>query len=139
MNGPLVQLEVSKPVIKDFRDLLIEIKGFIYQKVLLSQQKQNGDTEFSTVYFNSTAKTVHNTNKYGLNKSFQQVLYRIDTWINKRSAWTVEYIDWEYINIAIYNPLSGSTYIELPDELKNSMKGLINIKNDDNKMFFGVM
>ena len=26
----------------------------------------------------------------------------------------------------------GSTYIKLPDELKNSMKGLINIQNNDN-------
>ena len=29
----------------------------------------------------------------------------------------------------------GSAYIELPDGLKNSMKGLINIKNNDNKCF----
>ena len=29
----------------------------------------------------------------------------------------------------------GSTYIELPDKLKNLMKGLINIKNNDNKCF----
>ena len=29
----------------------------------------------------------------------------------------------------------GNTYIELPDTLTNSMKGLINIKNNDNKCF----
>ena len=29
----------------------------------------------------------------------------------------------------------GSTYIELPSELQHSMKGLINIKNYDNKCF----
>ena len=29
----------------------------------------------------------------------------------------------------------GNTYIELPDKLTNSMKGLINIKNNDNKCF----
>ena len=29
----------------------------------------------------------------------------------------------------------GSTYIELLDQLKNSKKGLINIKNNDNKCF----
>ena len=29
----------------------------------------------------------------------------------------------------------GSAYIELPDGLKNLMKGLINIKNNDNKCF----
>ena len=62
-------------------------------------------------------------------------MYRTDTWINEGSAWKIESTDGEYINIAIYNPLSGSTYIELLDELKNSMKGLINIKNDDNKCF----
>ena len=27
------------------------------------------------------------------------------------------------------------TYIELPNELKNSKKGLVNIKNNDNKCF----
>ena len=82
MNDALVQLEANKPVIKDlFRELLIEMKGFKYQttlKVLLRKQKENGDREFTTVYFNSTAKTVININKYGLNKSFQEVLYRLD-------------------------------------------------------------
>ena len=77
INDPLAQLEASKPVIKDvFRDLLIEMKGFKYQitiKVLLNKQKENGDREFTTVYFNSTAKTVINLNNYCLNKSFQQV------------------------------------------------------------------
>ena len=29
----------------------------------------------------------------------------------------------------------GSTYIELPEELKNPLKGMINIKNNDNKFF----
>ena len=40
------------------------------------------------------------------------------------------------MNISAYSPLVESTYIELPDEIKNSKKGLINIKNDDNKCFF---
>ena len=35
----------------------------------------------------------------------------------------------------MYSPSIGSTYIELPDKLKNPMKGLINIKNNDNKCF----
>ena len=39
------------------------------------------------------------------------------------------------MNISIYSPLVGSTYIELPDKLNNPMKGLINIKNNDNKCF----
>ena len=90
MNDPLTQFEASKPVIKDlFRDLLIEMKGFKYQiaiKVLLSKQNENGDKEFITVYFNSTAKTVINLNKYGIDKSFQEVFYRLDNWSNEESA-----------------------------------------------------
>ena len=39
------------------------------------------------------------------------------------------------MNVSAHSPLIGSTYVELPDELKNSRKGLINIKNDDNKCF----
>ena len=37
------------------------------------------------------------------------------------------------MNISIYSPLIGSPYIELPNGLKNPIKGLINIKNNDNK------
>ena len=62
-------------------------------------------------------------------------MYRLDNWVNEGSAWRIEYTDGEYINICIYNPLSGSAYIELPDQLKNSMKGLFNIKSNDNKYF----
>ena len=44
MNDAVVQLDASRPVIKDlFRDLLIEMKGFKYQitlKVLLSKQTE---------------------------------------------------------------------------------------------------
>ena len=48
-------------------------------------------------------------------------------------------MDGEYINISAYSPLIGSTYIELSSGLKNSKKGLINIKNDDNKCFLGCL
>ena len=39
------------------------------------------------------------------------------------------------MNISIYSLLIGSTYTELSDKLKNPMKDLINIKNNDNKFF----
>ena len=41
-----------------------------------------------------------------------------------------------YLTISAYNPLIGSTYINLPSELQHPMKGLINIQNNDNKCFF---
>ena len=124
-KDPLVQLEASKSSIKDlFKDLLIEMKSFKYQitmTVLLSKDKNDGYTEYSPVYFNSATKTVINS-EFGLEKLFQEVFYRIDNWINEVSGWIVESVDGEYVNISTYSPLGGSTYIELPDELKNLKK-----------------
>ena len=52
--------------------------------------------------------------EYCLEKSFQEILYRIDNWINKGSGWIIESINGEYVNISAYSPLIGSTYIEFP-------------------------
>ena len=62
-------------------------------------------------------------------------MYRIDNWINEGSGWMIELTEGFSLNISAYSPLVESTYVELPDGLKNSMKGLINIKNSDNKYF----
>ena len=59
----------------------------------------------------------------------------IDVWINNRSGWNVESIESQDINISTYRPLSGSSYMGLPVELRSPRKGLINIKNKD-KIFF---
>ena len=58
-----------------------------------------------------------------LDKSFQEIQYRIDNWFNEGSGWIIESIQSQYVNISVYTPLSGSTYTELPDKLKNPMKG----------------
>ena len=73
--------------------------------------------------------------KFDLRKSFQEILYRIDNWINESSGWIVESIKSRYINISTFKPLVGSSYIKLPAELKNPRKGLIRIKNNDQKCF----
>ena len=140
-KDPIVQLEASKSSIKDlFSDLLNETKGFKYQitaKVLLKKYKLNGEIEFAPVYFNSVTKTVIN-HRFRLENSFQEVLYTINVWINEGSDWNVESIESQYINISTYRPLSGSSYVSLPVELKSPRKGIINTKNKDQKCFFMV-
>ena len=85
-------------------------------------------------YFNSSTKTIIN-NRFKLKHAFQEILYRTDAWINKGSGWIIESIESQYINISTYRPLVGSSYIDLPIELKHPRKGLINIKNNDQKCF----
>ena len=73
--------------------------------------------------------------RFRLENSFQEILYMIDVWINNGSGWNVESIESQYINISTYRPLSGSSYMDLPVELRSPRKGLINIKNKDQKCF----
>ena len=134
-NDLIVQLEASKSSNKDlFNDLLNETKGFKYQmtvKVLLKKYKPNKEIEFTPVYFNSSTKTITN-HRYKLDQSFHEILYRIDAWINKGSGWIIESIESQYINISACRQLVGS-YIDLPIELNHPRKGLINIKDNDQK------
>ena len=137
-KDPVVQLEASKSSIKDlFSNLLNEIKSFKYQiavKILLKKYKLNEKIEFDPVYFNSVTKLVIN-NKFKLEKFFQEILYRLDAGINNGSGWIIESIESQYINISTYKPLLGSSYIKLPTELDHPRKGLINIRNKDQKCF----
>ena len=74
--------------------------------------------------------------KFKLENFFQEMLYLIDNWINEWSGWIIESIKSQYINISTYRPFSGNSYVKLPVELRIPRKGLINIKNNDQKCFF---
>ena len=63
--------------------------------------------EFPPVYVNSAIKTVINY-EYDCDKSFQEIMCRIDNWINEGSVWVIESAGKE--SIIIFRSLSGSTY-----------------------------
>ena len=123
---PIVQLGASKVSIKNLlSDLLNELKSFKYQitvEVLLNRYKINGEIEFRPVYFNSVTKTVTNHILFKLEKSFEEILYMIDVWINNGSGWIIELIESQYINISTYRPLPGSSSMDLPVELRSPKK-----------------
>ena len=105
------------------------MKGFKYQitsKYLLKKLKENRDIEFAPVSFNSSTKTVINFEKYIIDEFSQEIFYRIDNWINEGYGQVIESADAEYVNISVFSPFSGSTYIISLRRLTNSIKGLIN-------------
>ena len=59
-------------------------------KVILKKYKSTG-IEFALGYFNSTTKSVIN-HKFSLENAFQEILHKIDNWINTGSGWIVELI-----------------------------------------------
>ena len=80
-----------------------------------------------------------NSEKFGPDQLFQEIIYGLENWISHGSGWIVEEIISQFLNISSYRPLNGSTYIKLTVELRHPMKGLINIQNNANKCFYGLM
>ena len=85
--------------------------------------------KFKTAYFNSEAKTIINENEKNesIHTSNQEILNEISVWLSEGSGWTAESVDDQHINIVRYKPFKGSSYVELPPELRNPAKGLINL------------
>ena len=63
------------------------------------------------------------------------MLNLLDIWINEGLGWIIDKIEGLYINISNYEPLLDRSCISLPKAINYSMKGLINLKNNDHKCF----
>ena len=70
-----------------------------------------------------------------ISETGNELINRISEWISEGSGWVIKSVDKHEIDISKYKPLRGSSYLPLPEKLKNK-KGLINIKNEnDNECF----
>ena len=126
-------------------DLLKTMKGFKFIETLeVTFEKDTIDSKtgkrvsiYKTAFFNGKAKTITKADdiEHELNMSRQEILNAIDKWVSEGLGWVIDRIDSHYINVTTYTPLHGSSYIELPTELRNPKKGLINIKNKDDECF----
>ena len=139
-KDPLLQLQKSRRAVEYlFNNLLVQTKGFKFVETLqVKFVKYSNDKKIQkNGYFNSTTDLIINETdiKSAIQASQQQILNKIAQWISEGSGWTIQSIENHYINIVNYSPLKGSSYIKLPQELRNSAKGLINMKNKDNECF----
>ena len=126
-------------------DLLKTMKGFKFIETLeVTFEKDTIDSKtgkrvsiYKTAFFDDKAKTITKVDDIEpeLNMSRQEILNTIDKWVSEGSGWVIDRIDSHYLNVTLYKPLNGSSYIELPLELRNSKKGLINMKNKDEEYF----
>ena len=132
-------LFLAKRSIKDFlKDSLEEKRGFKYilsTRVTLKKWNNATNTyDIDILYRNSDPITV--TNKiFNLNTAHETLKNRLNIYSDGGSGWVIDKIEDIWINLANYKPLAGSSYIPLPPELNNSMKGLINLKNKDIECF----
>jgi hypothetical protein len=135
---PLDQLTSSRQVVRSILvNELRKLGGIKYTetlKVRMSKEVGGGKTSKDSVYFKSKTGTVTNHEDIEKTAAFNQqiILNRIESFQNLGSNWVIMNIESHYINIAMYKPLAGSSYMELPKDISNSKCGLINMRNDDN-------
>ena len=140
-KDPLMQLQnTRKAVAIHIEKILKSMKGAKFVETLrVTFEKQTGREEriIKTAYFNSQPQTITNNTQIepALSLSKQVILNKIAVWISEGSGWTIQSVENHYINVVKYEPMKGSSYIKLPTELRNSAKGLINMKNEDNECF----
>ena len=139
-KDPLTQMQNTRNAIEHrVITLLNEMKGLKYVETLKVTFSKISDGEIveKSAYFNSKPQTIinHTEINEALQMSKQNILNQISQWISEGSGWTVQSVDSHYLNIVKYKPMKGSSYIQLPSELRNSAKGLINMKNEDNECF----
>ena len=68
--------------------------------------------------------------RFNLNVAYEKLKILLDIWDGPGSGWVVDKIEDIYINVSNYDLLVGRSFIPLPPELNNSMKGLIKLKKD---------
>ena len=117
------------------------MKAQITLKVLFKKNKISGEGEevfeYKDAYFNSAAFTILDNDDIieSLDKAADEINNKIAFWLSEGSGWTIVEIQSHIVNIVKYLPLRGNSYIPTPKELRHHNKGLINLKNIDNKCF----
>ena len=139
-KDPLIQLQSTRKALEHhIISILASMKGLQFVETLRVTFIKTSGSEIvnKTAYFNGPAQTIINNSEVpgSLELSQQQILNKIAQWSSEGSGWTIQKVDNHYINIVKYRPMKGSSYIELPPELRNNAKGLINMKNEDNECF----
>ena len=125
-------------LLKDMKGLkFIDMLEVTFEKDTINSKTWKRVSIYKTAFFNGKAKIITKVNDIEpeLSMTRQEILNVIDKWVSEGSGWVIDQIDSHYINAATNKPLQGSSYIELPMELRNPKKGLINIKNKDDECF----
>ena len=73
--------------------------------------------------------------KFSLDKSFQEIWYRIENWSNEGSSWIVELVKSQYIKHFNLYTITWNALHKITCWIEKSKNGLINIKNNDKKCF----
>ena len=100
----------------------------------MTKAQGDGKRKVQQPYFSSKPYTILSQHdiENAIEEGHQRIDSQIDKWTKEGSGWVVNRVICLYVNIAKYQPLKGSSYIELPKYLQTK-KAIVNVKNQDNE------
>ena len=136
--GPFEFLEIAKPHIINIMDKNRNIKVRLYLYCLMTRTDPDLGPITKKFAFHSIGKKVI-TEATDLIEVYHEMRDEIEERIKQMdnaegSGWVFFEVENLTLYTDIWDPIKGSSYIDLPKELKNK-NAIINMKNEDNKCF----
>ena len=137
--GPTVFLQVAKPHIINIMNTNPNIKARLYLNCKMSRSDRDGLTLIKRFSFHSVGYKII-TEATDPHEIYNEMRDEIEEEIQKveqaeGSGWVFLEVENLTLHTDIWDPIKASSYIDLPEELKNK-KALINMKNEnDHKCF----
>ena len=135
-----LQLKDTEFVIKSkLIELSTQLKGFKFVTTFVLVFKKIGSkdiTKYDNFYSSSEAEVIINESDIDdvFKSIYTTIITNIQKVLGKASGWIIDSVTDHNTSISKYNPLAGSSFINLRKELDHPRKELINIQNiDDNE------
>ena len=132
-------LTVAKPFLINIMDKNRNIKVRLYLNCIMKRTDPDGFTVIRKFAFHSVGQKII-TEETDPHEIFKEMMDEIEEEVQKvehaeGSGWVFVEVENLTLHTDIWDPIKGSSYIDLPKELKNK-KAIINMKNEDNNKCF---
>ena len=135
-KDPILLFEQVKPIFEETleHDLhsLGSLKYSVGLEAVFVKDSLDGSPTFTDppTRFYTEQKAILNKDDIDLSKEFSVLVARIEDFVQNGSGWKINTLKTLWLDVAKYEPIKGSSYLPLPDSLKNK-RAVINVKNDD--------
>ena len=131
-------LTVAKPWVINIMATNRNIKARLYLNCVMKRTDPDGFTVIRKFAFHSVGQKII-TEETDPHEIFKEMMDEIEEEVQKvehaeGSGWVFVEVENLTLHVDIWDPVKGSSYIDLPKELKNK-NAIINMKNEDNKCF----
>ena len=132
-------LTIAKPWVINIMDKNRNIKARLYLNCVMKRTDPDGFTVIRKFAFHSVGQKII-TEETDPHEIFKEMMDEIEEEVQKvehaeGSGWVFVEVENLTLHTDIWDPLKGSSYIDLPRELKNK-NAIINMKNEDNNKCF---